>query len=312
MVLGKSMKVDLNQYYKVLNQVNMASDTNVLKNALQGFGVSGEVSVYIGPKESDGEILIPYSVGDGISSVLKFKETGEMVDTVSNAVSKVSAKAAKYFIASMFGESELTTKFDEYEKIVFGGIVSANGCFDSDDVTVCSYEDLKKVPVLLGAKAEEKVAEKKAQEEKEIKDLIANGDKIWAKAELLIKLAQEQNKGIGGIDEEDLIEIYDKHAQFLPTWKPDTIDGAQKYYSSAYDMIVEMLKDPSAYETIEERESDSGCSTTRSHAGYKSKDVCSGIGEKMDCGTKTVEIMNVDVKCDDIDVKVYEADKYTK
>ena len=267
-----------------------------------GFNVSSRMgTTFEGTYHCDGDMFIDMTSNPGAScnrgSLCWISDSGKAYLAYKQAALPAGIRA-------VLGLSVGTTPL---EKLMYSSLEELYECAVNND-KACVNEVKEKVREGRARIASDEAEKaKKAEEEKKLKaertvaaeksqvdQLVNLGDRIWAQAALILKLAKEQDGGPGGIDPDEIKDIIDSYQATKPSWRPATVQEALHYKNQAATMLKAILSTSSAYKTIEERESSSGCSAQKGTTPAPSS--CPGWREE------PYEGRYMYVSCDDVDI----------
>ncbi len=248
--LGNKASVNLEKYLPALEIFAGKGPVDELKEKLSAYGIKGETSVYAGPREKDGEVVLKYNI-DGIPGIIRFNASGAIYEGFmgTNKVAQLSSNMAEYFIGGLLGSTEISNVADEGDAVIQKALQAGASCWVSNGT--CDTGKLREAKVKAD-QIKQKAAESK--QKAEISSFIEKGDAIWSFGNKLVKLSVEQDKGPGGIEPDDLRKIMLSHTTEKEQIK--TLGDAKQYYKSSRSMLRKMVDDPSGYKTIMERKAD--------------------------------------------------------
>jgi len=149
--LGIKSDVNLEKYLEIISQASFTHDVDLLRGMFGELGILADnVSIYQG-LSGDGEIFFSYVKGENRLGLLRFTETGKVLDIyTAKEVAHLSAAGSKILISSVFGEDELSNELHIYERIIAHSITSAVSCFRLDDSRSCIKRNIQGAYRLIG------------------------------------------------------------------------------------------------------------------------------------------------------------------
>ncbi len=131
--LGNKINVNLDKFLPALEVFAGKGPVDALKKELGDYGIKGETSVYAGPHEKDGEIVLKYNI-DGVPGMIRFNASGAIYEGLKGKtpVAGVPSNLAEYFIGGLFGSAEIPNVADEGDAVIQKALQSAASCWESN------------------------------------------------------------------------------------------------------------------------------------------------------------------------------------